>query len=143
MFEAAEYNLAKDHPLRAIYLHQPSATAAVKPAINFSMRHGVRASLALQKTGDAQKALGERNPDLAPNLSFIDTSAHGYSVVRATAADLEVEFVCIPRPHERSPGRDGGAISYRVAHRVKRWKAEARPQLERTRVEGTLRLGSE
>ena len=142
LFEAAEYNLAKDHPLRAIYLHQPSATAAVKPAINFSMRHGVRASLALQKTGDAQKALGERNPDLAPNLSFIDTSAHGYSVVRATAADLEVEFVCIPRPHERSPGADGGAISYRVAHRVKRWKAEARPQLERTRVEGTLPLGS-
>jgi alkaline phosphatase D len=139
--EATEYNIAKDNPLRAIYLHDSDST--VQPAINFSMRHGVRASLALQKTGSVEKALQASNPDVAPNLSFLDTSAHGYAIVRATAADLEVEFICIPRPHQRSETDDGGPLSYRVTHRVKRWTTNARPRVERIRAEGSLRLGSE
>src|SRR6185503_13938306 len=102
LFEGAEFALAKDHPLRAIFLHQPSAGSPVKPAVNVSMMHGVRASLALQRTGDLHQALAERNPELAPHLSFSDVGGHGYSVVRASADEIEVEFVCIPRPLERS-----------------------------------------
>jgi alkaline phosphatase D len=45
LFESAEYNVAEDHPLRAVYLYKPSSGAAVQPAMNFSMMHGVRASL--------------------------------------------------------------------------------------------------
>ena len=140
IFEAAEYSLPKNHPLRAIYLHQPSPDATVEPAMNFSIMHGVRASLALKRTGDARQALAERNPQLAPHLSFIDLGGHGYSVVRAGAENLEVEFVCIVRPLERSEGADGGPLAYRVVHRVKRWTREGAPQIERTKVEGRLPL---
>ena len=140
LFEAAEYSLPKEHPLRAIYLYQPSGEAMVQPAVNFSIMHGVRASLALKRTGDARRVLAERNPQLAPHLSFIDLGGHGYSVVRAGSDALEVEFVCIVRPLERNERADGGPLAYRVVHRVKRWTPDAAPQIERTKVEGTLPL---
>jgi alkaline phosphatase D len=139
MFESAEYNLPKNHPLRAAFLYQPNG-GALQPAINFSMKHGVRAGLALQRTGDPQQALAEANRELAPQLSFIDVSAHGYAVVRAHTTHLDVEFVCIPRPLQRSESKDGGPVTYRITHRVERWDAKAHPVIKRTKVEGTLPL---
>jgi alkaline phosphatase D len=139
LFEAHQHNLAKDHPLRAIYLHEP-ASAPPRPALNLSLMHGVRASLALHRTGDRQQALLARNPDVAPHLAFTDVGGHGYAVVRAGGEELEVEFVCIPRPLEQSDRPDGGPLAYRVAHRVKRWLPDAAPRLERTAVEGELPL---
>ena len=108
--------------------------------MNLSMMHGVRASLALQKTGDLHKALAARNADVAPHLSFMDAGGHGYSVVRAGSDELQVEFVCIVRPVERADQADGGPLAYRVSHRVKRWGRNAAPRLERTLLEGTLPL---
>ena len=140
LFEAAESTLPKNHPLRAVYVYEPASGAAVQPAINFSMMHGVRASLALQQSGDARRALAERNPQLAPHLSFVDLGGHGYSVVRASSEHLEVEFVCIVRPLERSDREDGGPLAYRVTHRMKRWTHNTAPRIERTKVEGTLPL---
>lgn len=140
LFEAAEYGLPKDHPLQPVFLHKPSAKSPVQPAMNLSMMHGVRASLALQKTGDLHQAIAARNPDVAPHLSFMDTGGHGYSVVRATSDELRVEFVCIVRPVERTDRVDGGPLAYRVSHRVKRWRRNTAPRLERTLLEGTLPL---
>ena len=51
LFEAAEYLVSKSDPLRAIYLYEPSTNHELKPAINFSIMNGVRASLALQRDG--------------------------------------------------------------------------------------------
>jgi hypothetical protein len=51
-------------------------------------------------------------------------------------AAAECEFVCIPRPLERSPGADGGPLRYRVAHRVPLWGRGERPRLERRIAEG-------
>ncbi len=138
LFEGLEYSLPKDHPLRPIFLHD--AGARVEPAVNFSMMHGVRASLALQKTGDVKQALAESNPEVAPHLSFIDVGGHGYSTVRATADHLEVEFVCIPRPIENNTHDDGGPLAYRVTHRVKRWKPGIHPQIDRIAQEGQFPL---
>jgi alkaline phosphatase D len=138
--EAAEYSIPKDFPLRAIYLYNAAPDAPTQTAINFSVMHGARASLALQRTHDMRQALAEHNPQVAPHLSFVDCGGHGYSVVRAAADELEVEFVCIPRPIERDERADGGALAYRVAHRVKRWAPGTAPRLERTRAEGTLPL---
>jgi alkaline phosphatase D len=140
LFEAAEYNLPKDHPLRAVYLYKPASDSPAQPAMNVSMMHGVRASLALQKTCDVRKALAERNPELAPHLSFMDVGGHGYSVVRAGKDELEVEFVCIPRPLERENRADGAPLVYRVTHKVKRWGQGGAPRLERTVIEGALPL---
>jgi alkaline phosphatase D len=104
------------------------------------MMHGVRASLALQRSGDLKQALAETNRELAPQLSFVDVSSHGYSVVSASSTHLDVEFVCIPRPLERSESKDGGPVRYRITHRVERWNARTRPAIKRTKVEGTLPL---
>jgi alkaline phosphatase D len=139
-FESAEYLIPKDHPLRAIYVYEPRDGAAPQPAINVSVMHGVRAALALQQTGDVKQALAARNLQLAPHLSFLDLSAHGYSVVYAQQDYLEVEFVCIPRPLQRATSPDGGPVTYRATHRVDRWEAKESPKLHRTKVEGELPL---
>jgi alkaline phosphatase D len=133
-----EYKLPKEHPLHGIYLYKPSENAPVQPAMNFAVMYGVKAALALQKTHDVTAALAEKNPEVSPHLSFVDAGGHGYSVVHASADALEVEFVCIPRPIERSERADGGPLAYRATHRVKAWKAEGVPQVERVRVEGKL-----
>jgi len=140
LFEAAEFGMPKEHPLRPIFVYQPSPEKPAQAAVNFSVMHGVRATLALQKTGDVRKALAERNPEASPHLSFVDGGGHGYAVVRAGAEELEVEFVCIPRPIERTDAKDGGPLAYRVAHRVKHWRPGEAPKLERTVAEGALPL---
>ena len=43
---------------------------------------------------------------------------HGYATVRASAREIETEFVCIPRPIRRSETEDGGPVLYRVAPRA-------------------------
>src|SRR4030095_8260578 len=108
--------------------------------IHFSFMHGVRASLALQQTGDLQQALAQRNPDVAPHLSFMDAGGHGYSVVRANKEEVEGEFVCIPRPLDHNEKADSGPLAYRVAYKVKQWERGLSPRLERTLIEGTLPL---
>ncbi len=138
LFEAAEFGLPREHPLREIYVRQSLPEKPAEPVINFSMMHGIKAGLLLAKGSGVQKALSARNPDVAPHLSFMDAGGHGYSVVRVSGDDLEVEFVCIPRPVERSNTPDGGILAYRVAHKVKAWKKGARPKLERTICEGKL-----
>jgi alkaline phosphatase D len=139
--EAAKYALAKDHALRAVYLYQPASGGPVRASINMSIMHGVRSSLTLQRTGDVRQAIAQRNPDVAPHLAWADLGGHGYGVVRATGSSLEVEFVCIPAPLERSERADGGALTYRVRHRVSAWQAGQVPRIERVRLEGEGPVG--
>ncbi len=139
MVESLEFNLKKDSAFYPLYLYQASPTAPVRPAINLALMHGVRAAFELQKTGDLKQAVAAAgNPANAPHLSFMDMSGHGYSTVRASAAEIEVEFVCIPRPIERSDRADGGDLRYRVTHTVKRWKSGETPELLRSKTEGEL-----
>jgi len=60
--------------------------------------------------------------------------------VRASPAELETEFVCIPRPLERSDAEDGGPLVYRAVHRVRLWRAGERPKLRQEIVEGDAGL---
>jgi alkaline phosphatase D len=76
--------------------------------------------------GTALQALKESNAEVAPHLSFVD---------------LEVEFLCNPRPIERSDREDGGPLVYRIAHKVKLWRPGTSPRVERTTQEGVLPLG--
>jgi alkaline phosphatase D len=142
LHEAMEFNVAKDSPVRAAYLYDPRGGGSPQCAADFSVRHGVRASLALQRTHDLTAALAEHNPDVSPHLSFMDSGGHGYAVVTADAATIEVEFVCIPRPLERAASADGGPLRYRVAHRAALWRPGTLPVLERVRLEGTPPLGA-
>jgi alkaline phosphatase D len=82
------------------------------------------------------KARAVSNPSLAPHLSFVDMGGHGYTTVRITPASFETEFVCIPRPLERSDRPDGGPLRYRVRHRAALWGKGERPRLEQQVVEG-------
>jgi alkaline phosphatase D len=136
MVEALEHNLPKDHPLRSLYIGQGPGDHTPQPTVNMLVRHGVRSCLEYAQSGDIQKARGLSNPDLSPHLSFVDMGGHGYSVVHATSEFIETEFVCIPRPIERSDRPDGGALSYRVKFQTRLWKSGELPKLRMEILEG-------
>jgi alkaline phosphatase D len=79
------------------------------------------------------------NSDLSPHLPLVDMGGHGYVSVRVTSDALEAEFVCIPRPIERSDRADGGPLLYRSRHRASLWHKGETPKLE-TIVEGDPRF---
>jgi alkaline phosphatase D len=100
------------------------------------IKHGVRSCLEYTKSGDLAKARALSNPDLSPHVSFVDMGGHGYSVVHATSSFIETEFVCIPRPIERSNRPDGGVLRYRVRSRTELWKTGEIPKLQMQILEG-------
>jgi len=134
--EALEYSLPKEHPLRALYVGQGPHDHAMQPTLNLLIRHGVRSCLEYARSGDIVKARALSNPDLSPHVSFVDMGGHGYSVVHATSGFIETEFICIPRPIERSDRPDGGALSYRVKFRTDRWKTGEAPKLQMQILDG-------
>jgi len=136
--EAYEHRFPKDHPLRALYMAEVAGRR--QPMINLLLRHGVRTCLEYQRSGNLEAARHASNPDLSPHLSFLDMGGHGYATLRTAAEAVECEFVCIPRPLERSEGGDGGPLRYRVSHRAALWAPGERPRLERKVVEGDLGL---
>jgi len=137
--EVNETVIAKDHPLRALYIRdQPDGT--MQCALNMTVLHGVKSALTLKETGDVARARAARNPDVSPNLAFADFGGHGYATVRATPEELATEFVCIPRPMERNDAADGGPLVYRVVHRVRLWRAGERPELRQDVLEGDVAL---
>jgi alkaline phosphatase D len=140
MVEALEHQLPKNHPLRALYLLDDPANDRPHPTVNMLMLHGVRACLQYAKTRDATAARKLSNPELSPHLSFLDWGGHGYGLVQATSEWIDTEFVCIPRPLERSAAGDGGAVLYRVRHRAKRWSRGQVPRLEQKVLTGNPAL---
>jgi alkaline phosphatase D len=134
--EALEHALPRDHPLYLLYLAPRPGELKPHATINLLLHHGVRAALEYARTGDAAAARRLSNRDMAPHLAFLDMAGHGYAIIRATAQELECEFVCIERPLERSVREDGGPLRYRVRHRTRLWKPGERPQLTQTILEG-------
>jgi alkaline phosphatase D len=136
MVEALEHSFPKNHPLRALYLGQGPNDQQPQPTVNMLLRHGVRSCLEYAKTGDVEKARKQSNPDLSPHLKFVDMGGHGYSVVTVTNNGLETEFVCVPRPLERSERADGGPLRYRIRSRSALGKKGEAPKLEVEILEG-------
>ena len=140
VIEAFEHSFPKEHSLRPLFVGQGPADTHPQPTFNLLLRHGVRSCLEYAKSGDISKARALSNPDLSPHVSFVDMGGHGYSVVRVTSNLLETEFVCIPRPVERSDRADGGPLLYRVRHRANLWRKGETPRLESQIVEGDPRF---
>jgi alkaline phosphatase D len=139
MAESQEHTYPKDDPLRPLYLVDRGG-GKFETTANLMMHHGVRTALEYAKSGDIAKARALRNPDNAPHVSFVDMGGHGYGVVRASMDRMDTEFVCIPRPIERSATEDGGPLRYRVVHSAKLWGKGERPVLEQTVLEGDAKL---
>jgi alkaline phosphatase D len=137
--EVQETVVPRDHPLRALFIRD-LPDGSMRCALNMTILHGVRSSLALKETGDPAQARAARNPDVSPHLKFTDLGGHGYATVRASPQELETEFVCIPRPLERSGTEDGGRLVYRAVHRVQLWGPGERPELRQEIVEGDAGL---
>jgi alkaline phosphatase D len=136
LVEAFEHRFPKEHPLRPLFLGQATADARPQPTINMMLKHGVKSCLEYVKTGDISAARAASNPDNAPHVSFVDMGGHGYSVVRVTNDAIETEFVCIPRPVERSATDDGGPLRYRARFRTPLWKHGEAPKMEAKVIEG-------
>lgn len=121
--------------MRPLFVHdKPDGSMAC--SMGMTLMHGVKSAFVLKETGDPAQARAARNPELAPHLKFVDHGGNGYTTVRASARELETEFVCIPVPLERAETDDGGPLLYRVAHRVSLWKAGERPLLRQEVLEG-------
>jgi alkaline phosphatase D len=138
--EAMEHRLAKDSPIRALYLADRPDGAKPDWTYNMLLRHGVRSCVEYAKSFDRERARALSNPQLAPHLKFVDLGGHGYAKVRLSRTVMQTEFVCIPRPVARSDRADGGPLRYRVLHSAQLWKAGERPQLEQQVVEGDVGL---
>jgi alkaline phosphatase D len=136
LVEALEHAFPKEHPLRALYLADVGSPSRTQPAVNLLLKHGVRACLEYRETSNLERARKLSNPELSPHLSFVDMGGHGYATLRVTADAVDCEFVCIPRPLERSAGKDGGPLRYRVAHRARLWRKGEAPSLEQRVLEG-------
>jgi alkaline phosphatase D len=136
LVEAEEHALRRDHPLRPLYLIDRPDQPKPEASVNLLLKHGVRSCLEYASSGDLAKARAVGNPELAPHLSFIDIGGHGYSTVRVTHDRMDVAFVCIPRPLERSEEPDGGPVRYRVVHSAALWPAGAKPVLTQRVIEG-------
>lgn len=135
MVEASEYRFPKDHPLRPLFLAD-RAGGKSEPTVNLTLKHGVKSALEYARSGDLAKAKSLTNPDNAPHLAFVDMGGHGFALVTAGPGYLDSEFVCIPRPIQRSAGPDGGPLRYRVVHRAVLWKAGETPSLKTRVIEG-------
>ena len=137
LVEALEHSLPQDHPLRALYLGRGPHDDGPRPTVNMLLRHGVQSCLEYVRTGDAERARTLSNAELSPHVSFVDMGGHGYAVVSATSTAIETEFVCIPRPLERSTREDGGPLAYRVRHHSELWRSGESPRLTTRVLEGT------
>jgi len=140
MVEAIEHNFPREHPLRSLFLGQGPADTSPQPTVNLLLRHGVKSCLEYAKSGDITKARALSNPDLSPHLSFVDMGGHGYAIVHVTSNMFETEFVCIPRPIERSERADGGPLRYRAKFRANLWTKSETPKLEEQILEGDPRF---
>jgi alkaline phosphatase D len=140
LVEALEHGFPKEHPLRPLFLAQGPNDAKSQPTINMLLRRGVRSCLEYARSGDIDKARALTNSDLSPHLSFVDMGGHGYAVVRGASESFETEFVCIPRPLERSERADGGPLNYRARHRALVWAKGEVPKLEGEILEGDPRF---
>jgi alkaline phosphatase D len=134
--EAYEHNFPKAHPLRPLFLADRPNGAKPDWTYNMLVRHGVRSCLEYAGSFDLERARSLSNPALSPHLEFVDLGGHGYAKVRLTSEEMRTEFVCIPRPVERSGTPDGGPLRYRVVHTARLWRPGEAPRLERKVVEG-------
>lgn len=136
--EALEDGL-KGHPLRSLFtVERPGGR--FEPTINLTLKHGVNSALEYTKSGDLAAAYKLSNAANAPHLEFVDMGGHGYAVVTASAASVETDFVCIPRPIVRAQTADGGPLRYRVRHAVAKWNPGARPVMTQEIIEGDVGL---
>jgi alkaline phosphatase D len=135
MGEALEHTMPKQHPLRPLFLAD-RPDGKFETAVNMLLRHGVRSCLDYAANRDLARARALRNPDNSPHLDFVDMGGHGYALVTAGAAGLRCDFVCLPRPLERSATPDGGPLRYRVRHEAALWKPGETPTLRQSVLEG-------
>ena len=149
MVESLEHRFPRDHALRPLFIADAPGTAPPpapvdrRPhaAVNMLLRHGVRSCLEYSASFDRERARAMSNPDLSPHLAFVDMGGHGYSTVRLSVDEIRTEFVCIPRPLERSERPDGGPLLYRLVHSAPLWRAGEPPRLVQRIIEGDPGLG--
>ena len=134
--EAYEHGFHKPDPLRPLFLVDRPGAAKPDWTHNLLLKHGVCSCLDYAKNFNLERARSLSNPNLAPHLEFVDLGGHGYATVRLTGAEMRTEFVCIPRPIQRSGTADGGPLRYRVAHTAQLWKPGEQPRLRQEVLEG-------
>lgn len=101
---------------------------AMLPALNAWLLFGHEAAATFSASGDPDAARAAADPAVNPHLSYADTDALGYTVVRFTAEQAEAEFVTIEQP-DRDYGEAGPPVRRRVRFSVPAWQPGEAPTL--------------
>ena len=135
-----EHGLPKDHPLRPLFVGQGPEDTRPQPTMNLLLRHGVQVV-----PGVCEEWRHPQGARLVESRSVAASFLRGHGWPRLCGRSrleqmFETEFVCIPRPLERSERPDGGPLLYRTRHRASLWRKGETPRLEMQILEGDPRF---
>ena len=104
------------------------------PVWHLSMLDGVRSAYTYAKTGlySLARWLGPNRAN--PGLSYVDTMANGYGLVRVDADEIRVRMVTMEDC--RAPFETAPAIRHVALFRLPRWEPGGSPQLAGPEFEG-------
>ncbi|MCG8432675.1 MAG: hypothetical protein MJA83_01425, partial [Gammaproteobacteria bacterium] len=140
-FEAFEYVTERRPQLQDLFVYRKTG-AEPQPLLNMLFTHGVASCLEYAKSEDRTKAEALKNNELAPHLSFMDTSSHGYAVAEIHTDEMFVEYVAMDKPLSNDAGADGPQVKYRINHRVESWSSATPPSPTVVSCAGETPLGS-
>ena len=138
--EAIEHVFPKEHPLRPLFLGQAAGDSRRSPPSICCC------AMACDRAWNMREPATSKRPRRFQSRScrrIFRLSTWAGTDIRSCAASstrLETEFVCIPRPLERSASEDGGPLRYRVRCRTELWKAGELPRIEVSLLEGDARF---
>jgi alkaline phosphatase D len=135
IFEAFADAIAPDNPMRAIVVFDDTRFGGQDPrcaALNVTLRHGVQSAVALQTSGNPQRALAARNPAQNPHLAYMDTKANGIGVLTVDGSRCRTQLWTF------APPLGPVAERLRIAHFETLVRAGDQPvMLAEPRIEGT------
>ena len=103
---------------------------------NNTVVNGLRAGVLTNYTNSTAIGAMFRNERASPGLSFLDSKAHGYALVRATPDKLTVELVNVGDvSHDAGP--QGSSVLRRSRFEVAPWGPDEEPRLGAPTFEGT------
>lgn len=103
---------------------------------NNTLVHGLRTGILVNYTSSEYLLDLVRNPNASPGLDYIDSRAHGFSIITLTEDATTVEQVNVGDVG-RDEGPEGSPVLRRARFRVPSWESGAEPVIEGPVFEGT------
>lgn len=121
--------------LRQLITYSAQNTNELVCNFNTTMQYGSVAAIGAARQAADSIVLPDTPSPINPHLNYVDTSVQGYSLVRVSSDNLEVEYIALPRALD-----DPQLIPASVLRRVK-FNVPAREDVGKQIVEGPIITG--